>query len=95
MYDNKIIQQQQEISKIKRLIKKAKSRIISENKKACSMEYGMTKPEVLSIIGNPTTIRWGSCRWKRKDALACDGWYYGTVNLDFKNELLKIKKGCY
>jgi hypothetical protein len=99
MYDNKVLQQQKEISKIKKIIKKAKNRIKSENNKACLMEKGMTKKEVLKAIGNPTGLTDYSCRGQDKKYYPLNGncidWYYGVVNLEFgKNKILKYKMGC-
>lgn len=100
-YDNQVIKQKNEIVRIKKLIDTAKKRINKENKKACLLESGMTKQEVIDALGSPTGLEDYSCKGATNGIYYplkgnCTNWYYGTVKLIFgKNKILQTKSGCY
>jgi hypothetical protein len=99
IYDNKVIEQISEISRINILIKEAKKRINNENENACLVRNGMTKYEVNSIVGEPKGLAYINCRHGGSDSYdpymhKCENWYYGTVQLVFKNGILRNKIGC-
>jgi len=77
-YDNKVQNQKSEISRIQRLVQKAKNRIKKDNKKSCLMKDGMTKEEIKNAIGNPTST----------NAIG-DEWYYGNQSMFFSYGILK------
>ncbi len=99
-YNNEITEQYRKLIKIKEQIKKIKYRILTESQKACLLEKGMTKNEIKKSIGNPTahdaSMYSGDCNGIFKLTSAqCDRWYYGTIELHFKeNGLLNWKSGC-
>ncbi len=95
-YDNKIIEHRSEINKIKRLVQKAKNRIKSQNKKACMIEKGMTKHEVIQAIGLPISTG-GQCNYTTGIySKYCEKWYYGDIMIYFPEDmnLVQSKNGC-
>jgi len=58
LYEKKLKQQKKELVKIKNIIREAKNRIQKENKKVCLLVKGMTKREIIKILGLPKSDNW-------------------------------------
>ena len=99
-YDNKVIEQKSKIKQIKNLVLKAKNRMKQEKKKACLMEVGMTKKEVLKAIEKPSgsdSPGWQGnlCNIHGIDTTYCTELYYGKIKLTFgSNNILNYIRGC-
>jgi len=89
-----------ELSKVKSKVNQAIQRIKKQNKKACMIQKGMTKYEVINAIGNPagSTMSFnGSCNsWSNKIYHdKCISWHYGAVTIYFaQNGLVTHGNGC-
>lgn len=95
-YDNKIIKQKSEIGRIRKLVIKAESRIKKDNKKACLLTKGMTKKEIINAIGKPTSDNWSDPdnQYMNIDDRNSKKWYYGSIQVDFNNNLISAIRGC-
>lgn len=99
-YDSKIVEQKSKIKKIKSLVLKAKQRMTQEKKKACLMEIGMTKKEVLTAIEKPSgsdSPGWQGnlCTSYGINTAYCTELYYGKIKLTFgNNNILNYIQGC-
>jgi len=86
-----------ELDKLRAKVRKVKSRVQKESKKACLMEKGMTKRDVVGMIGKPSGVNGTSCSGSYGSIYNkyCNDWYYGKINLDFGgNGILYDKSGC-
>ncbi len=94
-YDREIVEQKSEITKIQNAILQVKKRIKKDNTKACLLTKGMTKKEIVNIVGKPSSDNWSN---KAPSFTIYHSystkWYYGTITVNMKDGLINSLSGC-
>ena len=101
-YQREEIRLQGELGQVQSKVNQAMQRIQNESQKACMLQQGMTKREVVSAVGKPSaatriylSIRDDCSSPYNNYSSMCQEWHYGRVTIYFdKSGLVTGGSGC-